>query len=216
MSLEEFAKKTGRSIEEVEKSLKKAEKSTQTAKKDISTVKEQNNTKYAGNYAKNIEKSVDNSAKNGIIKIGSSDINSRSTGKGNPNAILQFDVDLNNRQKRVLAKLERYDSRVVVKKSDVKMSDLAALTAKTGDEFAMLTNGSKRMIIRGNSTSVNIGVEEAKKLAKQGYKFSGHTHPGVDRLCLMASDGDKSILEAFNNKRSVIYNSKGQYLDYEV
>jgi hypothetical protein len=54
-----------------------------------------------------------------------------------------------------------YDSRKIIDKSDVKMSDLSALTAKTGDEFAMFTNGRKRLIIRGNYNSVNVGIKEA-------------------------------------------------------
>ncbi len=39
-----------------------------------------------------------NLSNNDIIKIRAI-INQRNTGKGNPNAILQFDVDLNNRQR---------------------------------------------------------------------------------------------------------------------
>ena len=64
------------------------------------------------------------------------------------------------------------------------MSDLSALTALTGDEFAMFTNGKERLIIRGNTIMVNVNSERASKLAKEGYKLSGHTHPGTDYLCM--------------------------------
>ena len=59
-------------------------------------------------------------------------IEQQHTGKGNPNAILTFDVELNNRQAQLLEQLPDFDSRVTVPKSSVNMSDLSALTAKTG------------------------------------------------------------------------------------
>lgn len=49
-------------------------------------------------------------------------------------------------------------------KGDVSLNDLAALTAKTGDEFAMFTRGSQRIIIRGNANAVNINGSMAQEL----------------------------------------------------
>lgn len=140
-----------------------------------------------------------------------SPVEQRHTGKGNPNAVLLFDIDLNNRQQKLLEKLPEYDSRVVVPKKSVNMRDLAALTAKTGDEFAMFTKGKERLVIRGNAYMVNIGIEEAMRFAEEGYRWSGHTHPGIDINVLMPSDGDKQILGGFEQNQSVIYNSKGLY-----
>ena len=62
---------------------------------------------------------------------------------------------------------------------------------------------------------VNIGIESAKGLAVQGYRWSGHTHPGTDINGLFASDGDRFVLKQFKQKLSAIYNSKGQYLTFE-
>ena len=98
-----------------------------------------------------------------------------------------------------------------LKKSEVSMIDLSALTAKTGDEFALFTKGGERLVVRGNPTSVDIGIEKASQLAYNGYIWSGHTHPGFDLLSLFASDGDIAVLEAFGQEESVIYNSLGQY-----
>lgn len=44
------------------------------------------------------------------------------------------------------------------------MADLSALTAHTGDEFALFTKGKDRLIIRGNSLMVNLDIEQAKNL----------------------------------------------------
>lgn len=138
-------------------------------------------------------------------------IEQRNTAKGNPNAILQFDRPLNNRQNRLLSGLTGYDSRLVVRKKDVNMKDLSALTAITGDEFALFTKGNERLIIRGNAYNVNVDEKFAEELYKQGYKWSGHTHPGVDDACMYASDGDMRILKCFAQKYTAIYNSKGKY-----
>ncbi|MGN0468923.1 MAG: hypothetical protein ACI4GY_09390 [Acutalibacteraceae bacterium] len=138
-------------------------------------------------------------------------IEQRNTGKGNPNAVLTFDVELNNRQKKILEALPDYNSRVTVKKNNVNMKDLAALTAVTGDEFAMFTKGNERLIIRGNEYMVDVTVELAEEMNKNGFKWSGHTHPGNTLFCLNASDGDSKILAHFKQDISSIYNSKGQY-----
>ena len=138
-------------------------------------------------------------------------ISARNTGKGNPNAIIHFDADLNTRQQNLLNQLPDYDSSVVVKKSDVSLNDLAALTVKTGDEFAMFTRGSQRLIVRGGATNVNINEVRAIELFKMGYKWSGHTHPGIDYNVKMPSSGDKSILNIFGQEQSVIYDSKGRF-----
>ncbi len=152
----------------------------------------------------------------GRVTISSIDspIERKHSGKGNPNAILHFDIALNNRQRKILEQLPEYDSRVIVDKKAVSMLDLSALTAKTGDEFAMFTKSQERLIIRGNSVKVNISPEDARQLAEAGYKWSGHTHPGTNEFCLYASTGDKMILQCFAQNQSVVYNSKGQYLTF--
>ncbi|MBQ8133649.1 MAG: hypothetical protein IJ192_04490 [Clostridia bacterium] len=178
-----------------------------------------------GNSEKKSVQTVEKSGGSGIIEskeVSKMSVNSidmpieqRNTGKGNPNAILTFGIELNNRQKKLLEALTEFDSRVTVPKKSVSMTDLSALTAYTGDEFALFTKGKDRLIVRGHATSVKIDVEDAKKMSEQGYRWSGHTHPGVDYNCLFASDGDKFVLEQFKQSTSVIYNSKGQYSTFE-
>lgn len=141
-------------------------------------------------------------------------IEQQHTGKGNPNAILTFDVSLNNRQSTILAQLVDYNSRITVPKKDINMADLSAFTAKTGHEFAMFTKGQKRLIIRGNGLKVEIDLEQATELAAVGYRWSGHTHPGETIGCLMPSSGDKAVLAVFKQDTSVIYNSKGQFATF--
>ena len=102
-------------------------------------------------------------------------------------------------------------SRATFRKEDVSMSDLSALTAKTGDEFAMFTLGNERVVIRGDEKSVVLPEEEFRRLVARGYKWSGHTHPGGGKTVLRASSADKDILNLFNQHTSVIYNSVGEF-----
>lgn len=134
----------------------------------------------------------------------SSDIISRGSSKGKPSAILHVGDGLNHRQQRILEALPNTDDRVTVRKKGVSMKDLAALTAYTGDEFAMFTKGGERLIMRGETTRVNVGVEEAERLAADGYRFSGHTHPTVDPLDLMSSKGDRAVLRIWNEDQCYI------------
>ena len=117
---------------------------------------------------------------------------------------------LNKRQQRILETLPEFGSRAAVKKRDVSMLDLAALTAKTGDEFAMFTRKGDRLLMRGNNEIVPINNKEALKLRSDGYHWSGHTHPGFTKDSLIISSGDIAVLKAFNQKRSVIYNAAGK------
>lgn len=160
---------------------------------------------------------IKNSVSNlkGKKQVSNLTISQRHTGKGNPNAVLMFGTELNNRQSKLLQKLPEFDSKAIVSKNAVNMADLSALTAFTGDEFAMFTKGKYRLIIRGDYKGVNVNTSLAKKLSNQGYKWSGHTHPGSDYFCLTPSSGDKAVLDAFDQNVSSIYNSKGQYNIFE-
>ncbi len=128
---------------------------------------------------------------------------------GNPRAIVAGIGKLSKSQERILSQLPKYGSRVIVPKRRVRTNDLAALTAHTGDEFAMFSTGGRRMIIRGDSRSVPIGVEDAQVLAGQGWRWSAHTHPGLGWGVLRSSEGDRAILKVFANQRSAIFNSQG-------
>jgi hypothetical protein len=155
-----------------------------------------------------------NGRKNVILHVGDDGnppapgIENRFTGVGRPDDIARHNKPLNNRQQRLLDKLPRFDSRTTVKKSDVSMIDLAALTAKENAEFAMFTRGPERLVIRGDMWHVNIGTSEAAELNTRGYKWSGHTHIGSN---LVVSIGDKKVLRQFDQKYSVIYNSFGKH-----
>lgn len=146
-----------------------------------------------------------------IISASDVDILIERGSNGNPAAIVHFDFDLNRRQQRLLDKLPVYGSRAEVSKRSVSMKDLSAMTAKTGDEFAMFTKGDTRLVVRGSSTNTPVTYADAEQLAAAGYRWSGHTHPGWGNNVMTASSGDYAILRAFRHATSVIYDSLGRH-----
>jgi hypothetical protein len=110
-----------------------------------------------------------------------------------------------------LDKLPGYGSRAVVNKRDVSMLDLSALTAKTGDEFAMFTKAGRRLIVRGNSEKIPLSYNELSEMVSIGYRWSGHTHPGIMDVDLTVSKGDLDVLELFGQISSTVYNAAGKY-----
>ncbi len=125
---------------------------------------------------------------------------------------------LSKRQQDLLDQLPDSLSNVKLNKSNVNVTDLAALTAQTGDEFALFTRGSQRMIVRGNQYGVPLTRSELAELQRQGFKFSGHTHPGTSDITLNASGtpGDREVLRIFNQQQSLILNSSGRRSVYDA
>jgi len=139
------------------------------------------------------------------------------TSQGRPSAISTMaDVGLTARQQALLNDLPDTGAEAVVKRGSVSMTDLAALSAATGDEFAMFTKRGTRLIVRGDERRVYIGGDRAIALNAEGYRFSGHTHTMLlhNGMELEPSGGDYEILGHFDHEYSVIYNIKGQQQKY--
>jgi hypothetical protein len=103
-----------------------------------------------------------------------------------------------------------------VRKGAVTHRDLAALTAATGDEFAVFTTGGRRLVVRGGPEGFHgiIDGQWAASMRAQGWRFSAHTHPvyeGVPtRNFLRSSGDDQAIIRVFGQERSAILNSVGE------
>ena len=87
--------------------------------------------------------------------------------------------------------LEAGDS-MIIHRGKVSLNDIRYLSAINDAEYALLTRGSQRMIIRGELESVRL-PKDAFELGKEGWRFSGHSHPkGAN-----SNTADKSILGRF-------------------
>lgn len=136
------------------------------------------------------------------------------TTRQNYRAIATGVEDLSVAQIKTLTQLPKVGSRIIVTK-DFGQNDLAALSAATGDEFAMFTTGGRRLIIRGNATGVPIGAVEAEELAAKGWRWSSHVHPDGT---LRSSLGDRAILKIFRdhnlNSKSSISDPYGRRFNF--
>ncbi|EKU4725933.1 MULTISPECIES: type VI secretion system tube protein TssD [Citrobacter] len=136
------------------------------------------------------------------------------TTRQNYRAIAAGVEDLSVAQIKTLTQLPKVGSRIIVTK-DFGQNDLAALSAATGDEFAMFTTGGRRLIIRGNATGVPIGAVETEELAAKGWRWSSHVHPDGT---LRSSLGDRAILKIFRdhnlNSKSSISDPYGRRFNF--
>ena len=121
---------------------------------------------------------------------------------------------LSFRQASLLEVLPETGSTFKLHKSAVNVTDLAALTAHTGNEFAMFTRGSQRLIVRGNNKVVDLSPKKLKTLKEMGFKWSAHTHPVPNtihsNIYINASDGDRFALRILEQERSLILDDFGR------
>ncbi|KIT17217.1 hypothetical protein jaqu_09480 [Jannaschia aquimarina] len=129
-----------------------------------------------------------------------------SGGRRNVSAIGAGAASLSASQSNVLSKLPSYGASTIVSKGSFGLKDLTALTAATGDEFAMFTTGGRRLLVRGSTSTVPITPQMGSELAKAGWRWSAHSHPFGS---LMSSSGDRAVLSVFRNSQSAIVNGRG-------
>lgn len=67
------------------------------------------------------------------------------------------------------------------------------------------------MMVRGNTTIVDINGRVAQNLYNAGFRWSGYTHPGVGTNVKFASEGNAHILNQFQQVQSVILDSLGNF-----
>jgi hypothetical protein len=130
---------------------------------------------------------------------------------GNPAAIAQGYGTLSKGQQKLLDALPGGDKNsITLAKNEVSMTDIAALTAHTGQEFAIFTNGSRRMVLRGDQTSISLNANLVSKLKSEGWRWSAHTQPGLETRHAVASASDQNVLKTLGQEQSLILNSRGE------
>lgn len=137
-----------------------------------------------------------------------------SSRRGDPESIYDGLGRLSKPQEKLLLQLQEPGDTIAVRKRDASLRDISALTAHEHVEFALFTRKGERMVVRGARSTVPIGPEDAARLARQGWRWSGHSHPGTHPSGLEASDRDRIILKAFDQVSSVVVNSVGEFKQF--
>lgn len=122
-------------------------------------------------------------------------------------------VELKEHQQRILDKLPSQGSFARVKKKDVSLDDLAALSAKAKCEFALFTKGKNSIVLRGGYSSCNIGQTLQEEVIDRKWEWVGHSHPTITKLS--ASKEDVLALKHFTwQKDSSIIDLKGNVITF--
>lgn len=107
---------------------------------------------------------------------------------------------LNKHREAILARVPGSGNWAFFPKGSISMKDIAFLTAKTGDEFAILTGKKEDILFHGVRNHCIFTDELSNLLIRGQYKIYGHSHPG-ERFP-MASQDDRKTLKLIGQKKS--------------
>ena len=95
----------------------------------------------------------------------------------------------------------------------LELKDLAYLTAKTGDEFALLRGKKEDILFHGGRTNCTFVGVIYNNLLEHKLELIGHSHPGEDDP--VASSDDRAVLRLIGQKSSFIISGRtGRITEY--
>lgn len=109
---------------------------------------------------------------------------------------------LNQHRKYLLSRVPESGNYANFPKDSISMKDLAYLTAKTGDEFALLTGKKEDILYHGFPTKCTFVGVLYDQLMDKHLKLYGHSHPA--EIIPVPSNDDRKMLEKIQQKESRI------------
>ncbi|MCR4605461.1 MAG: hypothetical protein K5639_05625 [Eubacterium sp.] len=113
---------------------------------------------------------------------------------------------LSERRQQLLSRVSRHGEYVKLKKDSLEMMDLAYLTAKTGDEFAILRSKNEDVLFHGTSRECRFTSELETGLRNHKYELICHSHPGEDEP--EPSLEDRAFLRKIGQKCSTVISAR--------
>lgn len=121
--------------------------------------------------------------------------------------------DLSERRISLLKRVPNPGEYFKFELDSIEMIDLAYLTAKTGDEFALLRSKSCDVLFHGYRTDCTFYGELKDGLKSHEYVLVGHSHPGEDEP--IPSSEDRAFLRETGQKTSKVISARtGRVSDY--
>lgn len=130
--------------------------------------------------------------------------------------VFQNAAKLSEADARILETIAERFSWTEVPTEAADIYTLAALTARTGDEFAMFARGNVKIIMHGasaNGMPWTLPEDLARRVFDEQLRWTGHSHPTT--MNLRASDDDRKTLAVFKwQKKSTIVDLTGKTIPF--
>lgn len=121
--------------------------------------------------------------------------------------------ELSEHRQKLLDRVPTSGMYAVLEHNSLDMMDLAYLSAKTGDEFAILRSKSNDILFHGTPVACTFIGDLADGLRKHKYELVGHSHPGEDDP--EASPNDRAVLKEIKQRSSCIISGRtGRITEY--
>lgn len=117
-------------------------------------------------------------------------------------AIRVGEAGLNSHRQSLLDRVPNVSDWARFKREFIEIKDLAYLSAKTRDEFALLRGKKEDILYHGSSTKCCFESVLYDLLSEHRLELICHSHPG--ELMPMASDDDRQALKMIGQKSSVV------------
>lgn len=88
--------------------------------------------------------------------------------------------DLSEQRKNLLSRVPKSGDYVRLSLNSLEVMDLAYLSAKTGDEFAILRSKKEDVLFHGTATSCVFDGELEEDIRNHKYELIAHSHPGEE------------------------------------
>ena len=107
---------------------------------------------------------------------------------------------LSKHREAILTRVPHQNAWAFFSKGSISMKDIAFLTARTGDEFAILTGKKEDILFHGSRYHCVFSDDLSDMLIKGQFRLYGHSHPG-ERFP-MPSYNDRDTLRRIGQKKS--------------
>lgn len=117
-------------------------------------------------------------------------------------AVKSGKAGLDAHRKSMLNKVPKQGNWARFRLNSIVMKDLAYLSAKVGDEFALLRGKNEDILFHGRPTQCNFIDDLEDMLRKHQLEIVGHAHPG--EVIPVASMADRATLREIGQTRSIV------------
>ena len=120
--------------------------------------------------------------------------------------------DLNERRKSILSKVPNRGDYARFNLDSIEMMDLAYLSAKTGDEFALLRGKSDDYLFHGSNVSCVFTEQLERDIRDHKIELIGHSHPGEEDP--EPSPEDRAFLKEIGQRESCVISARTGRITY--